>query len=62
MLFPIWMEGSIPMQEVADIFIAAGYAVRIDSAGRMVASKVPAFLKRDADNVLRLRGRKVNGR
>lgn len=61
MLIPIYFEGNIPAQEVHDLFVQAGYAVRCDSAGRMVASRVPAFLKRDADGVLRLpsRGRKA---
>lgn len=57
MLFPIFFEGTICQQDIADLFTAAGYCVRVDSAGRMVASRVPAFLKRDSDNVLRLPGR-----
>lgn len=59
MLIPIYFEGDIPAQDIHDLFVQAGYAVRVDGAGRMVASRVPAFLKRDADNVLRLRTKKV---
>lgn len=54
MLIPIYFEGTICAQDVADLFTQAGYHVKVDSAGRMVASRVPAFLKRDADNILRL--------
>lgn len=47
MRFAIYFEGAVSQREVLDLFHAAGYSVRTDGAGRMVASRVPAFVKRD---------------
>ena len=62
-LFPIYIDGEIALIELARIFSDAGYALRTDAGGRVVAHRVPAFLRKDepAANVVpmkRVRGGK----
>lgn len=59
MKFPIFVEGDICMDEVAAIFRDAGYQLVSDGAGRMVARRVPVFLRKPEpqSNVARLPAR-----
>lgn len=62
--FPIFFDGSASMAELDAILGAAGYHLRCDDKGRMVASRIPQFLRKSAvqepGNVVRVeRGRRV---
>ena len=46
-LIPIYLDGEIPVIEIARMLADAGYHLRTDTAGRMVASRVPTFLRHD---------------
>lgn len=56
-LCPIYFEGEITAAEVKSMLTAAGLWVVTDPAGRLVARRVPAFLKPDT-NVVAMRRRK----
>lgn len=45
MKLPIFIDGEVTVHEVARIFEAAGYVVRVDGAGRFVATRIPPALR-----------------
>lgn len=61
MKIPIFIDGDIALAEVARIFTQAGYHIHSDSAGRLCASRVPGFLRKDPaqakSNVVHLKAR-----
>ncbi len=46
-LVPVYIDGEIALAEVAEIFKAAGWHVRMVGT-QVIASRVPQFLRRDA--------------
>ena len=44
---PIYVDGDLAVADLARIFASAGYHIHTDSAGRLLASRVPAFLRRE---------------
>jgi hypothetical protein len=56
MRFPIYFDGSIPLQEIADALAGIGVHLRTESPGRMVADNVPRLIRREPDsNVVALK-------
>lgn len=53
MKVPIFLDGNLTVDEIAAIFSAAGYMVTTED-GRLVARRVPAFLRRDETNVVQM--------
>ena len=52
MRVPIFVDGDLAVDEIARIFAAAGYHLHSDDAGRLCASRVPPFLRKDTGPVL----------
>lgn len=46
-LCPIFFDGDVGAEELREIFEGAGYHVRSDVHGRLVASRIPSFVRRD---------------
>lgn len=44
---PIFVDGDLAVSDLARILASVGYHIHSDSAGRLCASRVPAFLRRD---------------
>lgn len=50
MRFPIYFDGDITVQDVADALATRGIHLVSDNGGRMTAHHVPRFLVREADS------------
>lgn len=49
MRYPVYVDGSIPMQVLADALAQHGYHIRIENNARMVVDPIPALVRRDAE-------------
>lgn len=58
MRFPIYFDGSIPLNEIANALAGIGVHLRSDPANRMVADNVPRIIRKD-ENVVPLRKRRA---
>lgn len=47
-LVPLYFDGDVTAGELREALTAGGFHVRVDAAGRMVASRIPAFLRRES--------------
>lgn len=59
MKFPIFFDGDIAVQEVADALASRGIHLMGDVNGRWTAHHVPRFLRKEPEtNVVQLKGRR----
>lgn len=59
MRYALHIDGAVPLQDVVDALAARGIHVRVDEANRIVANRIPAFLRSETENsnVVRMPGR-----
>ncbi len=48
MRYPIYVDGNVPMQAIADALAPHGFHLRIENGCRMVVDPIPSIVRKDA--------------